>query len=210
MEAPPPVAEPSASAASHTATNYDKWDKLDLSDDEDVSDCHPNIDGKLWLRLKKEKQHRKWQEEDEQARQWDAEQAGRVTKMAELQEEIQRRTDAGFSDGLAPLREQVATLAGEMEGARKKKDKYLERKKWRSSEVAEVDQSSEVKTAERIALERQEEVAKMSRDARMSKAADGKEAGTALFKKQQWAAARDAQGLTALACSEPCGCVTEA
>ena len=51
-------------AAAHTATNYDKWDMLDLSDDEDVSDCHPNIDGKLWLRLKKEKQHRKWEEED--------------------------------------------------------------------------------------------------------------------------------------------------
>jgi hypothetical protein len=26
-------------------TDYNKWDKLDLDDDEDVSDCHPNIDG---------------------------------------------------------------------------------------------------------------------------------------------------------------------
>ena len=39
-----------ATQAVMSATNYNKWDKLDLDDDEDVSDCHPNIDGKLWLR----------------------------------------------------------------------------------------------------------------------------------------------------------------
>eukprot|EP01045_Picozoa_sp_COSAG04_P005279 COSAG04_NODE_242_length_19007_cov_3.089433_11_plen_109_part_00 len=86
------------STTSHTATNYDKWDMLDLSDDEDVSDCHPNIDGKLWLRLKKEKQHRKWQEEDAELHALEQEMAARKKKLGDVEAEIQRRKDAGFGD----------------------------------------------------------------------------------------------------------------
>ena len=78
------------STTSHTATNYDKWDMLDLSDDEDVSDCHPNIDGKLWLRLKKEKQHRKWQEEDAELHALEQEMAARKKKLGDVEAEIQR------------------------------------------------------------------------------------------------------------------------
>jgi cell division cycle protein 37 len=30
--------------------NYSKWDKIELSDDEE--DCHPNIDKESWFRMK--------------------------------------------------------------------------------------------------------------------------------------------------------------
>ena len=30
--------------------DYSKWDKIELSDDED--DCHPNIDKESWFRMK--------------------------------------------------------------------------------------------------------------------------------------------------------------
>jgi hypothetical protein len=61
-----------------------------------------------------------------------------------------------------------------MEAARQKREKYLQKKKWRSSEVSMVDEESEVKSAERIALERQDSIAQLSRDQRMAKAAEGK------------------------------------
>lgn len=175
----------------HTATNYDKWDMLDLSDDEDVSDCHPNIDGKLWLRLKKEKQHRKWEEEDAELAGMEVEQTARKKKMDDVQAEIQRRQEAGFGDAVDALQEQIATIAGEMEEAAKKKAKMEERKKWRSSEVAEVA-DGELVTEARKALDRQEEIAQLPLAERMAKAEEGKTAGTALFKQSQWAAARDA------------------
>ena len=181
------------STTSHTATNYDKWDMLDLSDDEDVSDCHPNIDGKLWLRLKKEKQHRKWQEEDAELHALEQEMAARKKKLGDVEAEIQRRKDAGFGDeqSLGALQAQIATIAGEMEESARKKAKMEERKTWRSSEVAEVA-DGELVSEERKALDRQEEIAELSLEERMAKAEEGKAAGTALFKQQQWAAARDA------------------
>ena len=185
------TAEMDGTAAAHTATNYDKWDMLDLSDDEDVSDCHPNIDGKLWLRLKKEKQHRKWQEEDAELAQMEQAQAARKKKIDDVQAEITRRQEAGFGDAVDALKEQIATIAGEMEQAAKKKAKMEERKKWRSSEVAEVA-DGELVTEARRALDRQEEIARLPLAERMAKAEEGKTAGTALFKQSQWAAARDA------------------
>jgi cell division cycle protein 37 len=33
-----------------TGFNYSKWDKIELSDDEE--DCHPNIDKESWFRMK--------------------------------------------------------------------------------------------------------------------------------------------------------------
>ena len=107
-------------------------------------------------------------------------------------------------------------VAGEMESTKVKIAKYEENKKWRSSEVSQVDEESEVKTAERIALDLQEEIRKLSLESRMAKAAEGKlagapqlplpparalcrpdcclrivpdrarRAGTALFKQQNW------------------------
>jgi hypothetical protein len=186
-----PADDAATTAAKHTATNYDKWDMLDLSDDEDVSDCHPNIDGKLWLRLKKEKQHRKWEEEDAELAQIEQEQAARKKKIDDVQAEIQRRMDAGFGDAVDALQGQIGTIAGEMEAAAAKMTKMEERKKWRSSEVAEVA-DGELVTEARLALDRQEEIAELPLAERMSKAEEGKTAGTALFKQEQWAAARDA------------------
>ena len=116
-------AAPEADGSKHTATNYDKWDMLDLSDDEDVSDCHPNIDGKLWLRLKKEKQHRKWEEEDAEMYKLDREQEARKKKMDDVTAEIGRRQEAGFGDAVGALQAQIATIAAEMEAAAKKRTK---------------------------------------------------------------------------------------
>jgi Cdc37 N terminal kinase binding/Cdc37 Hsp90 binding domain len=44
-------------------TNYSKWDKLDVSDDE--KDYHPNIDSSLMIRIKREQRAKREQEEDE-------------------------------------------------------------------------------------------------------------------------------------------------
>ena len=180
-----PVPAPEGGAAVHTATNYDKWDMLDLSDDEDVSDCHPNIDGKLWLRLKKEKQHRKWEEEDAEMYKLDREQEARKKKMEDVTAEIGRRQEAGFGDAVGALQEQIGTIAGEMEAAAKKRTKMEERATWRSSEVATVA-DGELVTPARVALDRQEEIAELPLAERMAKAEEGKTAGTALFKASKW------------------------
>lgn len=36
--------------------DYSKWDKIELSDDEDI-ECHPNIDKASWVRLMQRKIH---------------------------------------------------------------------------------------------------------------------------------------------------------
>ena len=74
-----------------------------------------------------------------------------------------------------------------------------ERKTWRSSEVAEVA-DGELVSEERKALDRQEEIAELSLEERMAKAEEGKAAGTALFKQQQWAAAAHRDLATQPAC----------
>ena len=43
--------------------NYSKWDKLELSDDED--NFHPNIDNNLMIRLQREKRQQREAEEAE-------------------------------------------------------------------------------------------------------------------------------------------------
>lgn len=43
--------------------NYSKWDKLELSDDED--NFHPNIDNNLMIRLQREKRAQREKEEEE-------------------------------------------------------------------------------------------------------------------------------------------------
>jgi hypothetical protein len=44
--------------------DYSKWDRLELSDDDDA-DCHPNIEKMTWRRLKKEARERKLVEEQD-------------------------------------------------------------------------------------------------------------------------------------------------
>lgn len=54
--------------------DYSKWDKIELSDDEDV-ECHPNIDKASWVRWRQADIHRKREE--------------RKVKVAQLKQEHQ-------------------------------------------------------------------------------------------------------------------------
>jgi tetratricopeptide (TPR) repeat protein len=152
------------------------------------------LTGKLWLRLKKEKQWRKWQEEDEVAAAFPMQQAALVTKMEGLEAEIARRDEAGFGGNVDALREQIAGVAGEMEALKTKQDKYEDRKQWRSSEVSVEDEEFAVKTPEQVALEKQDDIrrSRIGRDERIAKAVAAKAAGTALFKAKKWAEASEA------------------
>jgi hypothetical protein len=47
--------------------NYSKWDRLELSDDEDH--FHPNIDNNLMIRLQREKRQQREADEAEQIKQ---------------------------------------------------------------------------------------------------------------------------------------------
>ena len=55
--------------------NYSKWDRIELSDDED--NFHPNIDNNLMIRLQREKRQQREQEE------------------AEMRKELQSKIDKG-------------------------------------------------------------------------------------------------------------------
>jgi tetratricopeptide (TPR) repeat protein len=163
-------------------TNYDKWDKLDLHDDEDVSDCHPNIDGKLWLRLKREKKEKEWYEEDQRAAECQQQQAEREPKLAELQKKL--------DSGDETARSEFEDVSKWYEAGKETLVKYEEKKQWRSTEVSELAEESVTVESKKVA--RQEEVAKMPIEERLVKANEGKEAGTALFKQQKFEDARDA------------------
>lgn len=51
--------------------DYSKWDKIELSDDEDF-DCHPNIDKASFVRFKQREIHRQRQERRERIQQLEA------------------------------------------------------------------------------------------------------------------------------------------
>ena len=167
------------------ALNYNKWDKLDLHDDEDVSDCHPNIDGKLWLRLKREKKEKEWYEEDVRTGELVEQQAGREAKLAELKAKL-----AAGCDGADAVQAEVADITKWYETGKDTLAKLAEKKKWRSTEVSQL--AEEGTSVESEVVARQVDVHKLPLEERLTKAAEGKEAGTAAFKAKDWAAARDA------------------
>jgi len=167
-----------------TRTNYDKWDKLDLHDDEDVSDCHPNIDGKLWLRLKREKKEKEWHEEDMRVQELKQQQAEREAKLADLKAKI----DGGDTS----VQGEYDDVSKWYENANAQLEKFAEKFKWRSTEVSQLAEEGETEESKIVA--RQTEIHKLPLEERLVKAAEGKAAGTVGFKAGDWVVAMEQYG----------------
>lgn len=165
---------------------YSKWDHLDLSDDSDVEDCHPNIDEKLWRRIQKEKKEKEWAEEDVKKAGMVKEQEAALVKQKELQA-VLTSEDAS----------KVAAAAGELESLTeqmtmrgKEVDKLETLFKWRSTNAAVVG-DGDTDNAEHQKLEFLAKVEKLPVEERISHATYRKEAGTTLFKEKKWQDAAD-------------------
>jgi len=78
---------------SGTTTNYNKWDNLDLSDDE--KDFHPNIDNNLMIRLKREKREKMRAEEDHIIARLETEKSPEAD--AEIERILEERKKRGLS-----------------------------------------------------------------------------------------------------------------
>ncbi|CAK9038245.1 Hsp90 co-chaperone Cdc37 (Hsp90 chaperone protein kinase-targeting subunit) (Protein enhancer of sevenless 3B) [Durusdinium trenchii] len=92
------------------AFDYSKWDRLDLSDDDDA-DCHPNIDKASWKRLMAQKRADRRATEDKKIQAL----KGKIEKYSTKVRDIQAKIDAGDDD---------AQLLVDVKDAQDSADKY--------------------------------------------------------------------------------------
>eukprot|EP00949_MAST-11_sp_MAST-11-sp1_P003332 g3332.t1 len=114
---------PSVAKATESTTtkgfNYSKWDNLDVSDEEeDAAECHPNIDKKSWIRLRRQQREERRREEREN-----------IERLKDKVEQIKSRIEAGAED---------TDLKFELEDARHELEEAMRKKKWTADELCEV------------------------------------------------------------------------
>ena len=169
--------------------DYSKWDHLDLSDDDDVSDCHPNIDEKLWRRIQNEKKQGEWDKEDQRHAQLLVDRKAAEVHKEELTSKLAAAGEAG--EGVAEAAGTLEKFCSNMAMREKEIAKLEFDHKWRSTNAAVIQEPEGEKSAEALALEKVEGIEKMELDARIEEAVARKEAGTVAFKAKNWQEAYD-------------------
>ena len=89
--------------------DYSKWDKIELSDDEDI-ECHPNIDKASWVRLMQQKIHRERAERKQRIAQMKAEHS---TNTGLRQRLVTLQTELKQNPGSETTKSRVEKLVGE-------------------------------------------------------------------------------------------------
>mmetsp|Transcript_10732 Transcript_10732/g.25768 ORF Transcript_10732/g.25768 Transcript_10732/m.25768 type:complete len:439 (-) Transcript_10732:77-1393(-) len=127
--------------------DYSKWDKIELSDDED--DCHPNIDKESWFRMKHRSRVEREDNEEKDKVKIKAEMEQAEKRMKVLEHDLkkinlQRQDDDEDSDDEDDLddREGLVAEIEELKKANQKRqsklDEYEKNKKWNVDNMFEV------------------------------------------------------------------------
>lgn len=111
--------------------DYSKWDRLDLSDD-DEADCHPNIDKDSWKRLKAQQRVDRREKEDETLKKL----TGKIDKYERKATEVQKAIDEGDDSPqrVVDLRDAQSSA----ERYRVKKEHFLGTRKLVAEDLCEV------------------------------------------------------------------------
>jgi len=129
-----------------SAFNYSKWDKIELSDDEE--DCHPNIDRESWFRMKHRSrvEREDHEEQDKKRINTEMDKANQRIKMLErdLQKIVKRKADDDSDDDDDDL-DDTEAIRIEIEELRQVNtqrqatlDDYEKNKKWNVDNMFEV------------------------------------------------------------------------
>mmetsp|Transcript_56994 Transcript_56994/g.121097 ORF Transcript_56994/g.121097 Transcript_56994/m.121097 type:complete len:364 (+) Transcript_56994:81-1172(+) len=106
--------------------DYSKWDKIELSDDED--DVHPNIDKDSWFRLKHRQRVEKEEEDNKKRKQLEE-------KLAKLQREFDAFPEA------AREHLKAQKVKKEMDEVQAELDKMDRERKWNADNMCKVSES---------------------------------------------------------------------
>ena len=131
--------------------NYNKWDNIELSDDED--DLHPNIDKESWFRMKHRSRIEREEREDEEMKQIakiDAEDNARIAiltaRLKALEGNSADDEDAEFED-VDALKGEGGELLANMELRKKRVEEIKERRKWNIDNICKtVEEKTVVST----------------------------------------------------------------
>lgn len=129
-----------------SAFDYSKWDKIELSDDEE--DCHPNIDRESWFRMKHRSrvEREDHEEQDKKRINTEMDKANQRIKMLErdLQKIVKRKADDDSDDDDDDL-DDTEAIRIEIEELRQVNtqrqatlDDYEKNKKWNVDNMFEV------------------------------------------------------------------------
>lgn len=131
--------------------DYSKWDKIELSDDEE--DVHPNIDRESWFRMKhrsrvereehEDKDKKRINEEMEKANQR-IKMLGRDLKKIEKQKQEDSDSDDDDLDDTEAIKIEIEELKTQNQTRQAKLDDYEKNKKWNVDNMFEVKEERTV------------------------------------------------------------------
>lgn len=132
--------------------DYSKWDKIELSDDEE--DVHPNIDRESWFRMKHRSrvEREDHEEKDKQRTKEEMEKANQRIKMLErdllkIQKQKKENDDDDDDDDLddeEAIRIELEELKQQNQSRQAKLDEYEKNKKWNVDNMFEVKEERTV------------------------------------------------------------------
>ncbi len=136
--------------------NYNKWDKIELSDDE--SDCHPNIDKDSWFRMKHRSRLEREQKEDVEVKDLErfiTEHQGRLAIIRSRINALRSGkldADAEFEDEEALVIEET-DLSGQIDARKKRIAEVKERRAWNIDNICHVtEEKTEVNSNVSVSL----------------------------------------------------------
>jgi cell division cycle protein 37 len=104
--------------------DYSKWDKIELSDDEDF-DCHPNIDKKSFIRFKQQEIHKQREARREKISQFECEKKEYQVAKDKLHNLISTSAQADASSYIQTIKELMASPSGQINDAQMNGEKYF-------------------------------------------------------------------------------------
>ncbi|UZO09429.1 uncharacterized protein OCT59_029655 [Rhizophagus irregularis] len=119
--------------------DYSKWDKLELSDDDDF-ECHPNVDKASFIRWKQADIHQKREERRRKIEALKLETSNNVVLLKRIDDMIQQIIEGGvetFLQTIEKLRETNKKIASEAKEAKDEKDEKDEESSEDSSQKEE-------------------------------------------------------------------------
>lgn len=130
---------------SSNSFNYNKWDNIELSDDE--SDCHPNIDKESWFRLKHRTRIEREEKEDREILKFEKLNDEDDSKLSILNGKMSRIQNGDDSENLEDI-ESLRFQISEIKMAMEKRNKYIydvkEKRKWNIDNICQVKEEKTI------------------------------------------------------------------
>lgn len=115
------------------SAKYNKWDNIELSDDE--SDCHPNIDKDSWFRMKHRSRVEREENEDAEKTKLEAQNKSDSERLAEVKERLAEEEEEEDKEA---LEEEIKDIEASIAKRQKRLDEMEANKKWNVDNMCHV------------------------------------------------------------------------